>query len=105
MAIKKAVKKEVQALSQEQVDAAIKEKALELGAGKYSPEQYDNFMAALNAKCLDGNKARIESFMKHRDYQKLGLAVMNAIVTQLDAWAYAESCELYNSTLGGGDEL
>jgi hypothetical protein len=105
MATKKVVKKEAPILNQEQADAAIKDKALELGAGKYSPEQFENFMAALNAKCLYGDKARIESFMKQRDYAKLGLCVMNAIVMQLDAWAYSEACELYNSTLGGGEEL
>lgn len=105
MATKRATKKEAPILNEAQLDAAIKDKALELGEGKYSPEQYANFMAALNAKCLDGDKARIESYMKHRDYSKLGLTVMNAIIAQLDKWAYAESAELYNSTLGGGEEL
>lgn len=104
MATKKVVKKQEPVINQAQLDAAIKDKAMELSAEKYSPEQYDNFMAALNAKCLQGDKARIESFMKHRDYTKLGLAVMNAIVAKLDEWAYSEACELYNSTLGGGDE-
>ena len=104
MATKKVVKKEAPVINQDQLDAAIKDKAMELSAEKYSPDQYDNFMAALRAKCLDGDKARIESFMKHRDYSRLGLAVMNAIVMQLDAWAYSEACELYNSSLGGGDE-
>jgi hypothetical protein len=60
-------------------------------------------MAALNAKCLDGQKERIEAFMKHRDYTRLGLTVMNAIITKLEEWSYEEAAGLYNSTLGGGD--
>lgn len=105
MATKKTVKKETPIQNEAQLDAAIKEKAMELSSFKYSPEEYDNFMAALKAKCLDDDKERIQNFMKHRDYTRLGLAVMNAVIAQLDAWAYAESCELYNSTLGGGEEV
>lgn len=105
MATRKAKKvTSKQELSPEQFDAAIKEKAEELFAGKFNPELFDNFMAALNAKCLDGDKSRIEAFMKHRDYQRLGLAIMNAIVAKLEQWSFDEAAGLYNSTLGGGDE-
>lgn len=90
-------------LSAEQLNAAIVDKAIELSGNKFSPELFDNFMAALNSKCLDGEKERIEAFMKHRDYQRLGLCVMNAIISKLEEWSYEEAAGLYNSTLGGGD--
>lgn len=90
-------------LSAEQVTAAIRDKAIELSGGKFSPELFDNFMAALNSKCLDGQKDRIEAYMKHRDYSRLGLTIMNAIISKLEEWSYEEAAGLYNSTLGGGD--
>lgn len=91
-------------LTAEQVTAAIRDKAIELSEGKFSPELFDNFMDALNHKCLDGQKDRLEAFMKHRDYQRLGLLVMNAVISKLEEWSYEEAAGLYNSTLGGGDE-
>jgi hypothetical protein len=99
--LKKAVIKNE--LSADQVTSAIRDKAIELSGDKFNPELFDNFMAALNAKCLDGKKERIEAFMKHRDYTRLGLTVMNAIITKLEEWSYEEAAGLYNSTLGGGD--
>jgi cupin superfamily acireductone dioxygenase involved in methionine salvage len=90
-------------ISNEQVDTAIKDKALELSNGKFSVEQFDNFMDALNARCLDNSRDKIEHLMKQRDYANLGLCVMNAIVAKLEEWSYAEAAGLYNSTLGGGD--
>ena len=105
MATRKAKKATPKAeLSAEQFDAAIKDKALEILNDKFNPELFDNFMAALNAKCLENDKDRIQAFMKHRDYQRLGLAVMNAIIAKLEEWSYDEAVGLYNSTLGGGDE-
>jgi len=104
MATRKAKKPSVsQDLSAEQVTAAIRDKAIELSGGKFSPELFDNFMDALNSKCLDGQKDRIEAYMKHRDYSRLGLTVMNAIISKLEEWSYEEAAGLYNSTLGGGD--
>lgn len=103
MTAKKPAKKEAPVLNEKELDDAIKSKALELRSDKFNAEQFDNFMAALNAKCLLNEKARIESYMKHRDYARLGLLVMNAIVAKLDEWAYDEAAGLYNSTLGGGD--
>lgn len=90
-------------LSADQVTAAIRDKAIELSGDKFNPELFDNFMAALNSKCLDGQKERIEAFMKHRDYQRLGLCIMNAIISKLEEWSYEEAAGLYNTTLGGGD--
>jgi hypothetical protein len=98
---KKAVTEVV--LNGKQLDAAIIDKALELSENKFKPEDFEMFMAAINAKCLEGNKDRIESYMKHRDYNKLGLTIMNAIVAKLEQWSYDEAAGLYNSTLGGGD--
>lgn len=104
MATKKTTKKVATPdLSAEQLTAAIRDKAIELSEGKFSPELFDNFMSALNSKCLDGQKDRLEAFMKHRDYQRLGLLVMNAVITKLEEWSYEEAAGLYNSTLGGGD--
>ena len=104
MATKKTTKKVATPdISAEQLTAAIRDKAIELSEGKFSPELFDNFMAALNSKCLDGQKERVEAFMKHRDYTRLGLTVMNAIITKLEEWSYEEAAGLYNSTLGGGD--
>lgn len=90
-------------MSAEQLTAAIRDKAIELSGDKFNPALFDNFMAALNAKCLDGQKERLEAFMAHRDYQKLGLLIMNAVVSKLEEWSYEEAAGLYNSTLGGGD--
>ena len=104
MATKKAKKPSVsQDLSAEQVTAAIRDKAIELSGDKFNPELFDNFMDALNSKCLDGQKDRIEAYMKHRDYSRLGLTIMNAIISKLEEWSYEEAAGLYNSTLGGGD--
>lgn len=105
MATKKAKKPSVsQDLSAEQMTAAIRDKAIELSGGQFNPELFHNFMAALNSKCLDGQKDRIEAYMKHRDYSRLGLTIMNAIISKLEEWSYEEAAGLYNSTLGGGDE-
>lgn len=104
MATKKTAKKVASNdMSAEQLTASIRDKAIELTGDKFNPELFDNFMSALNSKCLDGQKERLEAFMKHRDYQRLGLLIMNAVVSKLEEWAYEEAAGLYNSTLGGGD--
>lgn len=93
-----------QDITAEQLTNAIRDKAIELSMGKFNPELFDNFMAALNAKCLDNQKEKIEAIMADRNYHSLGLCIMNAIISKLEEWSYEEAAGLYNSTLGGGDE-
>lgn len=83
---------------------AIYQKAIELSETEFNPEKYENFMRALDAKCLDNQKFKIEALMRQRDYANLGLCIMNAVIAELEEWSYEEAAFLYNSTLGGGDD-
>jgi hypothetical protein len=90
-------------IRKQQYDNAIVDKAIALCNKTYLPEDFAMFMRAIDAKCLDPHKFRIQDYMSKKDYSNLGLLIMNAIVIQLDSWAYEEAAGLYNSTLGGGD--
>lgn len=70
----------------------------------YNPEKYPEFLNAIKSGCLDEHAARIEVYMQHRDFMRLGTLIAKAVVDKVTAWQTEEMAKIYNDSLGGGDE-
>ena len=69
-----------------------------------SAEKFSYFIDAIKSGCLSEHAGRIESYMKHRDAERLGSTIMLAVLTKVESWANDEIAKRYNDGLGGGDE-
>ena len=81
---------------------SLNDEVIDLIETKFNPEDFSMFIEAIKSGCFDNYQNKISECFKHRNHEKLGLYVMNAVISKLDQMAEDEIAGQFNSTLGGG---